>query len=102
MNNFISRPIHERLALISQTAAKLDMAPAAIEKDFWVCWMLQRLFESPLRDSIIFKGGTSLSKVYGFIKRFSEDIDLILNWNDFCIETEWNPGERYGKKGRAE
>ena len=102
MNNFISRPIHERLALISQTAAKLDMAPAAIEKDFWVCWMLQRLFESPLRDSIIFKGGTSLSKVYGFIKRFSEDIDLILNWNDFCIETEWNPGERYGKKGREQ
>ena len=57
MNTFASRPVRERLELISQTAAKLDMAPAAIEKDFWVCWMLQRLFESPLRDSIIFKGG---------------------------------------------
>lgn len=100
MNTFISRSVRERLELISQTAAKMDMAPAAIEKDFWVCWMLQRLFQSPLRDSIIFKGGTSLSKVYGFIKRFSEDIDLILNWNDFCKETEWNPGERYGKSRR--
>lgn len=100
MNTFISRSVRERLELINQTAAKMDMAPAAIEKDFWVCWMLQRLFQSPLRDSIIFKGGTSLSKVYGFIKRFSEDIDLILNWNDFCKETEWNPGERYGKSGR--
>lgn len=70
MHTFVSRPVRERLELISQTAAKLDMAPAAIEKDFWVCWMLQRLFESSLRDSIIFKGGTSLSKVYGFIKRF--------------------------------
>lgn len=67
MHTFVSRPARERLELISQTAAKLDMAPAAIEKDFWVCWMLQRLFESSLRDSIIFKGGTSLSKVYGLI-----------------------------------
>ena len=100
MNTFASRPVRERLELISQTAAKLDMAPAAIDKDVWVCWMLQRLFESPLRDSIIFKGGTSLSKVYGLIKRFSEDIDLILNWNEFCKESDWNPGERYGKSVR--
>lgn len=100
MESFIARPPHERLELIRQTAAKLDMAPAAIEKDFWVCWMLRRLFRSSLRHSIIFKGGTSLSKVYGLIKRFSEDIDLILNWDDFCRETEWNPGARYGKSGR--
>ncbi len=100
MDTFINLPLRDRQELISQTAAKMDMPPAAIEKDFWVCWMLQRLFQSPLRESIIFKGGTSLSKVYGIIKRFSEDIDLILNWNDFCKETEWNPGERYGKSAR--
>lgn len=76
------------------------MSPAAIEKDFWVCWILQRLFRSPLKDSIIFKGGTSLSKVYGLIKRFSEDIDLILNWNGFCRRTEWNPGEHYSNSKR--
>lgn len=55
MESFIARPSREQLELIRQTAAKLDMAPAAIEKDFWVCWMLQRLFRSSLRDSIIFQ-----------------------------------------------
>ena len=100
MDNFIKRSLNERLEIINQTAAKLDMAPAAIEKDFWVCWMLQRLFQSTLKESIIFKGGTSLSKVYGYIKRFSEDIDLILNWDEFSTSTEWNPSTRYGKAGR--
>ena len=100
MDKFITRPLSERLEIINQTAANLDMAPAAIEKDFWVCWMLQRLFQSSLKESIIFKGGTSLSKVYGYIKRFSEDIDLILNWEEFSTSTEWNPAKRYGKAGR--
>ena len=50
MDQFITRPLKERLEIISQTAAKLDMAPAAIEKDFWVCWMLQRLFQSTLKE----------------------------------------------------
>lgn len=100
MNNFINRPKREQLEIIGQTAAKLDMDPAAIEKDFWVCWILLRLFQSPLKKTLIFKGGTCLSKVYGLIKRFSEDIDLILNWSDFCNEYDLNPGEHYGKSKR--
>jgi len=45
-----------------------------IEKDFWVVWILERLFSLPdLNDHLTFKGGTSLSKVYGIIQRFSED-----------------------------
>jgi len=55
--------------------------PAITEKDFWVCWMLDYLFsESPWKDHLAFKGGTSLSKAYGLIERFSEDIDLVLDW----------------------
>ena len=50
--------------------------PAIIEKDFWVCWTLEQLFASRLVDNLIFKGGTSLSKVYKATERFSEDIDL--------------------------
>ena len=51
-----------------------------IEKDVWVCWTLQRLFEDPcLKRQLTFKGGTSLSKVWQAIDRFSEDIDLSLN-----------------------
>lgn len=71
----------KRQELFVQTAAKLPyLSEAAVEKDFWVCWMLKQLFDSSLRDTVIFKGGTSLSKIFHLIKRFSEDIDLILNW----------------------
>ena len=50
-----------------------------LEKDFWVCWLLAVLFESRFGDFLVFKGGTSLSKVFGVIDRFSEDIDLSLS-----------------------
>jgi len=59
------------------------MAPEVIEKDFWVCWTLGRLFGSPeTGKKLLFKGGTSLSKVFGLIERFSEDVDLILDWRE--------------------
>lgn len=67
------------LADLFQAAASIrgDMRPTLIEKDFWVCWTLQRLFtlEDPPA-GLVFKGGTSLSKVYQAIDRFSEDVDL--------------------------
>ena len=58
---------------------------AVVEKDFWVCWTLKQIFEHPtLSKQFIFKGGTSLSKVFGLIDRFSEDIDLVLDWRVVC------------------
>lgn len=76
----------KRRELFQQTAARKSvLSEAAIEKDFWVCWLLKRLFESSLKNIIIFKGGTSLSKVFHLIHRFSEDIDLILNWKDNSV-----------------
>ncbi len=72
---------NDRKALFHNTAAKMGMTDAIIEKDFWVCYMLDYLFHrSQWKDKIAFKGGTSLSKAYGLIERFSEDIDLILDW----------------------
>jgi hypothetical protein len=57
------------------------MTPAIAEKDFWVTWTPDKLFAHPeLSRLLMFKGGTSLSKVFGLIERFSEDIDLILDW----------------------
>ena len=47
-----------------------------LEKDVWVVWALQHLFTGPHAQHLVFKGGTSLSKAYGVIKRFSEDVDL--------------------------
>lgn len=54
-----------------------------VEKDFWVCWVLKQLFEMPDRKNIAFKGGTSLSKVFNIIDRFSEDIDITIDYRDF-------------------
>lgn len=71
----------ERKELFQESAAQLGMMPAAIEKDFWVCWALERIFsDQKLNQQLLFKGGTSLSKCYNLIERFSEDIDLILDW----------------------
>lgn len=71
----------ERSEVFSETAARRGMSPAVAEKDFWVTWTLDKLFARPeLSRVLMFKGGTSLSKVFGLIERFSEDIDLILDW----------------------
>lgn len=71
----------ERGELFSETAARRGMTPAIVEKDFWVTWTLDKLFaHQDLSRLLMFKGGTSLSKVFGLIERFSEDIDLILDW----------------------
>lgn len=77
----------DRRDLFRETGARKRMSPAIVEKDFWVCWTLGRLFGSDeLAPKIMFKGGTSLSKVFGLIERFSEDIDLILDWAEVTAE----------------
>ena len=71
----------DRRDLFLATAEKTHISEAMIEKDFWVCFTLDYLFhKSKWQKSIAFKGGTSLSKSYNLIERFSEDIDLILDW----------------------
>ncbi len=60
-----------------QAATEKRMEAAILEKDFWVCWILAMIFSDPdLGPHFVFKGGTSLSKVYKVIDRFSEDVDL--------------------------
>ena len=74
-------PADDRRELFHNTAAKTGLHDAIVEKDFWVCLTLDYLFHrSPWRKAVTFKGGTSLSKGYHLISRFSEDIDLILDW----------------------
>lgn len=72
----------EELELVIQnTSDKLSMSKAIVEKDLWVCMILKYLFKDfKYKEAIVFKGGTSLSKVYKLIERFSEDIDLALDW----------------------
>ena len=68
--------------LVTETASRMNVHPAIVEKDIWVCMVLERIFtDQDYRNRFVFKGGTSLSKVYRAIHRFSEDIDLILDWS---------------------
>lgn len=76
---FLELPARERRLYIEQAAVRRSVSAVILEKDFWVCWLLGILFESRFADSLVFKGGTSLSKVFGVIDRFSEDIDLSLS-----------------------
>ena len=76
---FLELPSDERRLYIEQAALRRNVSPVVLEKDFWVCWLLGILFESPFAGNVVFKGGTSLSKVFGVIERFSEDIDLSLS-----------------------
>lgn len=61
---------------IHATSQELDMAPEFVEKDYWICQILQNLSRHPQKERIVWKGGTSLSKAYGLIKRFSSDVDF--------------------------
>jgi len=61
---FLQLPPDERRLYIEQAALRRDVSPVIMEKDFWVCWLLGILFESDIADSVVFKGGTSLSKVF--------------------------------------
>ncbi len=75
MRKIATIPARDREALFRNTAAKMGMSEAIIEKDFRVCYMLDYLFHRcEWKDNLAFKGGTSLSKAYGLIERFSEDI----------------------------
>ena len=64
---------NDKRILFRNTADKMGLSDAIVEKDFWVCFTLDYLFHrSPWKDSVTFKGGTSLSKAYNLINRFSE------------------------------
>lgn len=68
----------ERQELFASTARRIGITEQSVEKDFWVCWTLDALFHGRRENAprLLFKGGTSLSKAFGLISRFSEDIDI--------------------------
>jgi predicted nucleotidyltransferase component of viral defense system len=77
MDDFARRSARDRRTFIQEASARRDISPVIIEKDLWVCWTLRRLNKAAdVAGHLTFKGGTSLSKAYGIISRFSEDIDL--------------------------
>lgn len=92
----------ERRILFRNTSQKMNIHEAIIEKDFWVCLTLDYLFHRCEYGKVFtFKGGTSLSKCYGLIHRFSEDIDLILDWRTLGYQVNKPWEERSNTKQDA-
>ena len=90
----------DREALFNQTAVTKGISPEIVEKDFWVCWTLHQVFQFRGFPRLIFKGGTSLSKAFGIIERFSEDIDLVINRHELGFNAENDPANQPGTKQR--
>ena len=97
MHKVANRSLKELGELFRGTAEKSGFNEAIVEKDFWVCLMLDYLFHRcRYKDSFTFKGGTSLSKAWNVIERFSEDIDLILDWRELGYSKD-EPNESRSK-----
>jgi hypothetical protein len=85
---FLKLSKDEQTGILSEGGARTGRLPNVLEKDVWVCWVLDRLFRMPGALQMAFKGGTSLSKAYRSIARFSEDIDVTI---DYRALTETDP-----------
>jgi len=81
----------EQKEILQSAASELGKHEAILEKDIWVCWALQTVFSIPDTHPMAFKGGTSLSKIYNIIDRFSEDVDITLDYRHFG--EQFNPFE---------
>ena len=80
---FLDLSAEEQSDILQTVAPQLARGASVLEKDIWGCWTLQALFSMPGTHPMAFKGGTSLSKVYGVIDRFSEDVDITLDYRAF-------------------
>ena len=76
---FLKLQEQERTEVFRQISKKINLNEVAVEKDWWVTAVLRALFALPYAENLLFKGGTSLSKCYNLIERFSEDVDIAIN-----------------------
>lgn len=104
MDQVANLPAKQRAELFQEAGSRRGTGSAVTEKDFWVCWVLKRLFADPaIKEHIVFKGGTTLSKVFGIIERFSEDVDLILDWRLLGFgEGLENPYQEFGSNTKQD
>lgn len=86
MNNYWQLSDDRKRIVLQQTSIKIGLPVESVEKDLWVTAILQSVFSLPYADKFVFKGGTSLSKVWNRIERFSEDIDLAIDRSQFGLE----------------
>ncbi|MFZ5801472.1 MAG: nucleotidyl transferase AbiEii/AbiGii toxin family protein [Candidatus Omnitrophota bacterium] len=99
MDNFLLLKGSDKKVYFDVVANELDVTPQLIEKDFWVCWILKMLFSLPKSGNhLTFKGGTSLSKCYNVIKRFSEDVDVSIERTFLTSQESIEPDRKQSSK----
>ncbi len=93
--------LNERELFFREASTELNIQFPIIEKDFWIVWTLGRLFSiDELKNHLTFKGGTSLSKVYGLIERFSEDIDVSIEKDFLGFQSDEKDPEKAKTKNK--
>ena len=92
-DSHIALPQQSRRAVLEAAASRLETLPGYVETDFWVCLVLDALFNRRPEGHprLVFKGGTSRSKAFGLINRFSDDIDLVMSRDGHSFEVERDP-----------
>lgn len=93
-NDFYHIDPAEKAAIFTEIATQKGMKPFAVEKDWWVSRSLEIIFQMPIAKHLVFKGGTSLSKAWKLINRFSEDIDLAIDAAFFGFKGELGKNQR--------
>lgn len=93
IKNWLNLPEITRRNIFLEVSARTNLPATAIEKDWWVVRTLELIFETEIASYTVFKGGTSLSKAWGLINRFSEDIDLALDRKFLGFNEEMTPSQ---------
>ncbi|MBO9614694.1 MAG: nucleotidyl transferase AbiEii/AbiGii toxin family protein [Dyadobacter sp.] len=88
MNERLKASLTRRVEILDFVSQATKLPPQTVEKDWWVTLALFAIFRTPFAQHLVFKGGTSLSKSWGLIERFSEDIDLVLDRSALGFEGE--------------
>lgn len=102
MDHLLVLPDARRQVLFDEAGARLGLSAGSVEKDLWVCWILRALFTLPVSGPhLTFKGGTSLSKGWRLIQRFSEDLDIVLDRDVLGFRGEQAPESAPSQKQRA-
>ena len=94
-SDYFSLSDNDKIDALETAASKLGRPADLLEKDIWVVWALNALFDSALGESLVFKGGTSLSKVYKAIDRFSEDVDVTYDIRKIIPDLIDDPNKPY-------
>ena len=99
-NEFLKFSPDRKKQILEGADPVLGIKPYYLEKDIWICWVLKELFSLPKR--MAFKGGTSLSKCFGLIDRFSEDVDVTIDFREFYPNLELSKETKNSLKTKRE